>query len=157
MKKIILIFVLALIVMFAVNEVKAQSLLYCETYSTTTRDSVTIAGSTDAGSQWFTNAGYEQVWFAIYDGALWWTFKIDYPCRRVQKFMIQMEGGDTTLRAVGYLRGGESVQLPIVYQTASTWQTYKLDFSGAGDAATPISTITSPFWVQMYGFKKGEY
>lgn len=109
MKK--LIFVILFAVAFIMNA-NAQN-LYTATYTSVIRDTVAINGSTDAGSDWFTNKGYDVIYAEIFNGTYWYTVEVDYPCKNLQKIKAYMEGSDTTLMIQGYLETAMSVSLPL--------------------------------------------
>jgi len=144
MKKVILI-VLLLIATVSF----AQTDLYTETYSTVVRDSVALAGSTDAGSDWFTNAGYDQIGVLFFNGVYWYEYMIAAPVKHYSKLRIYIEGSDTTVRVQGYYSSVIPVTVP-VWTTSST-KTYALDFGGDGST---IGVCTSPCMVQMRGYYK---
>jgi hypothetical protein len=95
---------------------KAQtSLFYTETYTTVTLDTVAVAGSTNAGSDWFTNPTdkpYNDVWLEAYNGTKWLTFKVAYDCKNVTKFKAYHYGADSTIAVRGYV-GTKEIDLPL--------------------------------------------
>ncbi len=141
---------LMLIVLLLVATVSfAQTDLYTETYPTVVRDSVALAGSTDAGSDWFTNVGYDQIEVLIFDGAYWYSYMVAAPVKQYQKLRVYIEGSDTSVMIQGYYSATVSITLP-VWSTSST---KVLSLNYGGDTGT-IRAITSPAYVQMRGYKK---
>lgn len=139
MKKIALLVILFISFVLSAN---AQN-LYCETYTTNVRDSITVAGSTNAGSDWFTNSsGKDNIWLQVYNGANWYAYKIDFPCHILSKISAYHWGADSTLGVLGYMYNGQSVLLPLKngYATSGT---YKLSL-----------TPTTAYWIQFIAIKE---
>lgn len=134
MKKIIF----AIVLFFAVVSISQAQNLYSATYTTNIRDTIAVNGSTDAGSDWFTNAGYEDVWVEVYNGAYWYTCKVDANCKNISKFKVAMEGSDSTVMVQGYLENGQAVTLPL--KNGSITNIYVLDL-----------TVTTAYYVAFRG------
>jgi hypothetical protein len=135
----------------------ANSQMLLNADDSSTRDTIALAGSTDAGTSWFLNKGYDKLFVEVFDGALWWTFEVAVPTKTWTKFMVQCEGSDTTLRVRGYDPDGVSVQLPMIYQNSSTWVTHTLNFGGPNDGTsdpTRITVCASPVLIKFRGYYK---
>lgn len=144
-KSIIAIFALVLI-LFAFSNLNAQS-LYCADYAGTgIRDTIAVAGSTNAGSGWFLNAGYKEVWVEVYNGTQWFTAKIDYPLASIDKFAVNHYGADSTLSIVGYTSGSLSIGLPLCFEEYQGYNPYRWKVL----STTPV---TSSWFIQFKGFK----
>lgn len=142
MKK--LIFLSLLLIAFVVPG-NAQ-LLYNGTYTTLTVDTMLVAGSTDSGTDFFTNAGYDEIWIelasAIASTTLFKTYRITYPMKDVQKLKAYMEGDDSTVYVIVYGKAGESLQVPI-------------ETTGIGTVAYTIDNgATAGYLVRFRGFYK---
>jgi len=114
MKKIIL----TLILFAGFASIGYSQLLYSATYSTLTNETLLVAGSTDAGSEWFTNDGYDVIYIelasALASTSLYKAYKIDFPTKGLQKIKAYMEGDDSTVYVIAYEEGGASVQVPLI-------------------------------------------
>ena len=127
----------------------AQTNLYTETYTTVVRDSIAIAGSTDAGSDWFTNNGYDKIEVIINNGVAWYSFMLADPCHFYTKFKVAMEGSDTTLSVQGYYSSTVNITIPVY--TASSVLAWKLDFGGD---QTTYGASASPSMIMFRGYYK---
>ena len=115
-RKIIFVTILLFTVFVFTNESKSQTtLLYTETYSAITLDTVGVAGSTNAGSDWFTNSTdkpFSDVWLEAFNGTKWVTYKVNYDCKNVTKLKAYHYGADSTIAVRGYI-GAKEIDLPI--------------------------------------------
>lgn len=133
---------LAILFIAALFTVSANAqLLTCSTYTSNTEDSIAIAGSTDAGSDYFTNDGYNEVWLQVHNGVGWYAYKLNYPTKHVSYFSVDMEGSDTTLTVLA-TTGGIDVIVPLTAITGSTIWTNTLDITGV-----------TPFRIRFRGFR----
>lgn len=142
MKKLIILAVLLFAVIGISNaqdKVVSYAPLYCVDYAgTDIRDTISVAGSTDAGSGWFTGKSFDDLYLRIYNGTAWYLYKVGVPGNLYPKYKVFMEGSDTTISVAGYGPDGQSVYLPIL--TSPTAQTYYLDIGA-----------TSAFYVGFIG------
>lgn len=141
MKKIIL---LTLLVFLTFGFANAQKDLYTETYPTVIRDTITVSGSTNAGSDWFINKGYSTIDIIAHNGTDWFLFTVDYDCKDISKLMVMHYGGDTTLGVYAYTGGSRSVLLPLKYGYKTT-PMYKFD------AKAIVGATTTRWFIQMKG------
>lgn len=146
MKKIIL--VIALFIL-SVAYANAQN-LYCETYTTVYRDTVAVNGTTDAGSDWFKNAGYSDVWLQVNNGDKWYSVQVDRDCHSIQKLKMIMEGSDTSVSVAGYLENGQTVILPL--KNGSVTNIWAIPFG----ALNQLKVVTTQFFVAFEGRDKKE-
>lgn len=145
MKKIII-----LSLLFGLISIANAQLLPTATYTSVYKDTVTVNG-TNGGSDWFTNsAGYNEIWVEIYNGAFWFTAKIDYPVQFLSKLSVYCVGADSSFMVAGYGYGGNTIYLPLVksdYSPAAQdwikntygWYKWRLN-------------PTTAAWVQFRGF-----
>jgi hypothetical protein len=111
--------------------------LFTVTYSTLTKD--TIAITTNGGSDWFSNEGYQHIWLEVWNGTSWLTFEVDYPTKTVYQISGYFWLADSSISVLGKLEGGISVKLPI--RTTATTRAYS------------VSLVTcSACWVRFRGY-----
>lgn len=142
--KLVLFTLILIALVIGAQKSDAQN-LPCSTYTSNILDTVAVSGSTDAASDWFTNAAYKTIFLEIYTGAIWYTYEIDYPCQTVNKFKINMEGSDTTVTVLGDVYG-VSVTLPLKACAISST-------SVSGDTFTLDIGATTAYWVRFRGIK----
>lgn len=141
MKKLIIIALLFVSsISFAQNMVEDTYGLYS--------DSIAIAGSTDAGTTWFKNKGFDKVFVQVFNGSVWFQFEVASPdLKTFDKFKLQMEGSDTTVSVIGNTNdpnaGDISVYLPL--WTTSSVMSYFLDFGSGGTFGTSASPLVVRF------------
>jgi hypothetical protein len=130
--------------------------LYTETYSTVIRDTITIAGSTNQGSDWFKNKDYKTVFVEIYNNGFWYSAKL-LNCNYT-KFAVNWGATDSTLYVVGYSGGsqseGVSVMIPFsninAYSTSTSEMEYIYKWSMKhGDGTLPKAV--SPMFIRFRG------
>ena len=124
-------------------------MLYTATYTSVYKDTVTVNG-TNAGSDWFTNSSaYNDVWVQVYNGAFWYTAKIDFPCRYITKFKVQLQGADSSVTVAAFLGGDMTINVPLTITPyippANDWLTNA--FPGYNWYLSPTTAI----WVQFEG------
>lgn len=142
MKKLLIVIALFLLSYVAVN---AQTNLYCADYAGTgIRDTLAVAGSTNAGSGWFTNKGFKTIEVLAHNGTDWFSFTVDYDCSSVTKFKVMHYGADSTLGVYGFMGGSQSILLPIKNGYKAT-NTYKFD------AIDLVGVVTAQWFIQIRG------
>lgn len=143
MKKIIL--SLVLFVSF-LSLSYSQTNLFTATYSTVICDTVAINGSTAAGSDWFTNKGYDEIYleYALAEAStsIFYTCKIAYPTKDILKIKAY-SSGDTTISVQAYLGGGATVTLPLFTTGTQTIANY-----------VDPNTVTTGFLIRFKGYYK---
>jgi hypothetical protein len=120
-------------------------------------DSIAVAGSTDAGTTWFLNRGFDKVYVQIFNGSKWIEVEVASDgLKSFSKFQVEMEGSDTTLRVEGYTNDANAtdiaINLPI--WTTSSVKAYTMDFGGDGST---LGAVTSPFVVRFKGLYKRNF
>lgn len=93
------------------NESKAQ---YFNSSISSTQDTVTVAGSADAGSRWFTRPGgnLKAICIEVFVAGYWSSYEVTYPnINNLGDMRFYWEGGDSTLRIQTNI-GGAYVQIP---------------------------------------------
>ena len=113
--------------------------LFCTTYGTVTKDTITING-TDQGSDWFSVDGYKSVWVEVWNGTYWKTYEVDYPTKDLYQIQGWLLCADSSIVVNGKLEGGIVCQLPI--KTTSATRAYKVS----------LVTMTAN-WVRFRGYK----
>lgn len=129
----------------------AQNLVE-DTYGIYT-DSIAIAGSTDAGTTWFKNRGYDKIYVQVFNGAIWFEFEVAASdLKTFDKFKLQMEGSDTTVSVVGNTNDPNASDISVYLPcwTTSSVMSYFLDF---GDGGT-YGKASSPLVVRFKGVYK---
>lgn len=119
-------------------------------------DSIAIAGSTDAGSSWFKNKGFDKVYAQIFNGSIWYEIEIATDAiKTFDKFKVQMEGSDTTISIVANTndKNASDISVYIPVWTTSSVKAYSLDFGNGG----AYGTSTSPLVVRFKGLYKKDY
>jgi len=120
-------------------------------------DSIAVAGSTDAGTTWFLNRGFDKVYAQIFNGVKWIEVELATDAiKSFDKFQVEMEGSDTTLRIEGNTNDANASDIAInipVWSTSST-KVYTLDFGGDGST---LGAVTSPFVVRFKGVYKRNF
>lgn len=131
MKKFLFILAALFVLSALTSDVSAQN-LKCSTYTSNTEDSIAIAGSTDAGSDWFMpgSESGDNIWLEVHNGTNWYTYLVDYPSQIPAKFKVEMEGADTTLTVQGSV-GGQNIVLPLKSINSSYPDVNVLDIGGA--------------------------
>lgn len=107
------------------------------------QDTVVLAGSTSAGSRWFSvNAGNADALFLeIYNGTFWRTYEIDYPIKLMNSVRAYINGADTTVKVQANM---ESAYICLPLKVTAGTLVNDIDYGGA-------LTITSPALIR---FKK---
>lgn len=139
--KLIMIVIMFIALFAFTNESKAQNLT---SSISSIQDSVTLAGSTSAGSRWFPVGGGDAVFLELYNGAYWRTYEIDYPPRLMNSVRVYINGADTTVKVQANMEGAY-ICLPLKV-TAGTLVN-DIDYGGA-------LTITSPALVRFKKVRK---
>lgn len=103
------------VILISVSLTAQTHQFYTQTYPTVTLDTVAVAGSTNAGSDWFTNPTdkpFSEVWLEVYNGTKWTTYKVAYDCKDVSKLKMYHYGADSTIAVQGYI-GGKTIEMPL--------------------------------------------
>ena len=111
-KSLLMVLIMFITLLEFTNESKAQ---YFNSSISSTQDTVTVAGSTDAGSRWFTKAGgkYKAICIEVFVAGYWSSYEINYPdINSLGDLRFYWEGGDSTLRVQSNM-GSAYVQVPI--------------------------------------------
>jgi hypothetical protein len=105
--------VMMFIALFAItNESKAQ---YFNSSISLIQDTVTIEGSTDAGSRWFTKpaGNFQAILVEVFVAGYWSSYEINYPnINYLGAIRVYWEGADSTMRVQTNI-GGAYVQVPM--------------------------------------------
>ena len=128
-KSLIMVLIMFVTLLAFTNESKAQ---YFNSSISSTQDTVTVAGSTDAGSRWFTKpAGkFKSICIEVFVAGYWSSYEINYPdVNYLGNLRFYWEGGDSTLRVQSDM-GGAYVQVPIVVGTNSSALSVSLTATG---------------------------
>lgn len=137
---------LVLLLMLITVSAYSQNLVE-DTYGIYT-DSIAIAGSTDAGTTWFKNRGFDKVYAQIFNGAKWFEIELATDAiKTFDKFKVNMEGDDTTLTFLGNTNDPNATDISIILPVWSTSSTmvYSLDFGNGGAFGTSASPIVVRF------------
>jgi hypothetical protein len=110
--KLIMIAIVFIALFVITNESKAQ---YFVSSISSTQDTVTVSGSTDAVSRVFTKptGKYKAICIEIFVAGYWSSYEIKYPdVNYLGDLKFQWEGGDSTLRVASSM-GSAYIQVPI--------------------------------------------
>lgn len=135
--------------------------LKTETYPTVYRDTITIVGSTNQGSDWFTDAGYKQIYVEIYNNGIWYSAEVELEGRTFSKYAVNWLATDSSLYVVGFTPSsqvtGHAVALPLknINATTSGAPEYVYKWGLKYGDGTKIQAV-SPFFIKFYGTYKGE-
>lgn len=143
MKKIIFAILLVIGITAYAN---AQNLLCADYAGTDVRDTISIAGSTNAGSGWFLNStGASTIYAQLWNGTMWVAVKVNFDCKYVTKLAAYHWGADTTISIYGYMYNGQSVALPLeVGYNTFNWKADLVALNGVN---------TAVWWVQFFALK----
>jgi hypothetical protein len=97
-KSLLMVLIMSITLLAFTNESKAQ---YFNSSISSTQDTVTVAGSTDAGSRWFTRPGgnLKAICIEVFVAGYWSSYEVNYPnINNLGDMRFYWEGSDSTLR-----------------------------------------------------------